>query len=108
MRFYWLFVAFIVLSACGHEPTHTSANSRAPPIPVQTVGVAATEWPSTYEATGTVRAKTTAVISSKLRDTCLKSTLKLGTGFVKGNCWFWLTLAIWTPRKLGPRLLGTR
>jgi len=33
---------------------------------VETVAVAATDWPSTYEATGTVRAKTTATISSKL------------------------------------------
>jgi RND family efflux transporter MFP subunit len=33
---------------------------------VETVAVAETDWPSTYEATGTVRAKTTATISSKL------------------------------------------
>jgi RND family efflux transporter MFP subunit len=33
---------------------------------VETVAAAETDWPSTYEATGTVRAKTTATISSKL------------------------------------------
>src|SRR5258708_12142623 len=33
---------------------------------VETVAVAETDWPSTYEATGTVRARTTATISSKL------------------------------------------
>jgi RND family efflux transporter MFP subunit len=36
------------------------------PIRVDTVAVEETDWPSTYEATGTVRAKTTATISSKL------------------------------------------
>ena len=33
---------------------------------VETVAVAETDWPSSYEATGTVRARTTAAISSKL------------------------------------------
>jgi RND family efflux transporter MFP subunit len=33
---------------------------------VETVAVAETDWPSTYEATGTVRARTTVTISSKL------------------------------------------
>jgi len=33
---------------------------------VQTAAVAAQDWPATYEATGTVRARTTATISSKV------------------------------------------
>ena len=33
---------------------------------VETVAATETDWPSTYEATGTVRARTTATISSKL------------------------------------------
>jgi len=33
---------------------------------VGTAAVAETDWPSSYEATGTVRARTTATISSKL------------------------------------------
>jgi multidrug efflux pump subunit AcrA (membrane-fusion protein) len=33
---------------------------------VETVAVAETDWPSTYEATGTVRARTTATIASRL------------------------------------------
>ncbi|MBZ5608571.1 MAG: efflux RND transporter periplasmic adaptor subunit [Acidobacteriia bacterium] len=36
------------------------------PIRVETVAVTETDWPSTYEATGSIRARTTATISSKL------------------------------------------
>ncbi|MFN0101301.1 MAG: efflux RND transporter periplasmic adaptor subunit [Bryobacteraceae bacterium] len=36
------------------------------PLQVETIAAAQTGWPTTYEATGTVRAKTTTTISSKL------------------------------------------
>jgi len=56
-----------LLSGCGagSEP-HTKAASPAAPVAVQTVTTGAREWPDVYEATGTVRARTAAVLSSKV------------------------------------------
>ena len=57
-------IALLFLAGCGNEPVH--ANRQAVPISVATVTLAETDWQSTYEATGTVRARTTATISAKL------------------------------------------
>jgi RND family efflux transporter MFP subunit len=57
----------IFAAGCGasHE-AQPAASKSAPPIAVQTIAVAQTEWPFIYEASGTVRARTTAQISSRL------------------------------------------
>ncbi len=55
-----------LLVGCGEKPRQTEAAPAGAPAVVQTQTVAAAEWPSSYEATGTVRAKTVAVISSKV------------------------------------------
>jgi membrane fusion protein, multidrug efflux system len=61
-------IPFVIwLAGCGEalrdeEPTASSV----PPVAVSTVTAATEAWPSIYEATGTVRARTTAVISAKL------------------------------------------
>src|SRR5207248_2417542 len=54
------------LAGCGSEPAHRIVSAAAAPMRVEAVAVAETDWPSIYEATGTVRAKTTATIASKL------------------------------------------
>ena len=51
--------------SCGKAPREKSFASSAP-VAVSTVSAANQTWPSTYEATGTVRARTSAVISAKL------------------------------------------
>ncbi len=53
------------LAGCGEAPKVKPITS-SPAVAVATVTVAAESWPSTYEAAGTVRARTTAVISAKL------------------------------------------
>ena len=60
-----LFVTLPLLTSCGGEPPRP-APSNAAPVAVQTVAVATQEWPAVYEATGTVRARTAAVMSSKV------------------------------------------
>jgi multidrug efflux system membrane fusion protein len=55
-----------LLVGCGEKPSRTKASPAGAPVAVQAQTVAAVEWPSTYEATGTVRAKTAAAISSKV------------------------------------------
>lgn len=61
-----LFVAAVLLAGCGSQPRHEESASAGPAVPVSVVSVESVEWPSTYEAIGTVRAKTTAVISSRV------------------------------------------
>jgi len=66
MRPYYALTVLPFLTGCGSEPALKAGGTPVTPMHVETVAVAETDWPSTYEATGTVRAKTTATISSKL------------------------------------------
>ncbi len=60
-----LLVLAAILSGCGRE-SHTRAASTAPPVSVQSATICNQDWSDAYEATGTVRARTAAVISSKV------------------------------------------
>jgi multidrug efflux pump subunit AcrA (membrane-fusion protein) len=66
MRPYYALAALLFLAGCGNEPADDTVGTPVTPMRVETVTIAETDRPSTYEATGTVRAKTTATISSKL------------------------------------------
>jgi multidrug efflux system membrane fusion protein len=56
----------IWLAGCGEAPREKPSGSSVPAVAVSTVTAVTETWPSLYEATGTVRARTSAVISSKL------------------------------------------
>jgi len=58
--------AAIFLAGCGSESQPKTASAAAPAVPVQTATVSLREWPDTYEATGTVRARVATVLSSKV------------------------------------------
>jgi RND family efflux transporter MFP subunit len=66
MRPYYALAALLFLTGCESGRADKTVNTPVTPMRVETVAVAETDWPSTYEATGTIRAKTTATISSKL------------------------------------------
>src|SRR5574342_24962 len=61
-----LMLGSVLLIGCGgsHEPRKAVADGKAP-VAVQVLTVARSEWPAVYEAVGTVKARTTAVVSSK-------------------------------------------
>jgi membrane fusion protein, multidrug efflux system len=59
-------VSAAILSGCGGNETHPMAASNAPAVSVQSATVRSQEWPDEYEATGTVRARTASVLSSKV------------------------------------------
>lgn len=62
-----VFLPILLLAGCGGAPPReTRGESKATPVAVQTVLVSQEELPSIYEATGTVRARTEAAISSKI------------------------------------------
>jgi RND family efflux transporter MFP subunit len=57
----------LFLVACQSDPSHDRKEAVAEAkTAVGAVAVTAAEWPDTYEATGTVRARSTAALSSKL------------------------------------------
>jgi membrane fusion protein, multidrug efflux system len=69
MKFPMLFPALgaILLAACGAKgPNEAKTGARTAPVAVRTFTAQPAEWPSFYEATGTVRARSAAVISSKV------------------------------------------
>ena len=66
MRPYYALAALLLLTGCGSEPALKAVSTPVTRMRVETVAVSETDWPSTYEATGTVRARTTATVSSKL------------------------------------------
>ena len=66
MRSYCALAALLFLAGCGNEPADDTVDTPVTLMRVETVAVAEADWPSMYEATGTVRAKTTAIISSRI------------------------------------------
>ena len=61
-----IFASIAMLSGCGGSESPPKAASNAPAIPVQTAAVSIQQWPDVYQATGTVRARTAAVLSSRV------------------------------------------
>jgi RND family efflux transporter MFP subunit len=58
-------LSLLALLSCGPEPGNVETPP-GKPVAVAAAAVSAREWPTVYEATGSVRARTTAVISSKV------------------------------------------
>jgi len=54
------------LSGCGESPRENRQAALGPAVPVNVVAASERQWPSVYEATGTVRARTTSDIAAKL------------------------------------------
>ena len=59
-------IPLLLLASCGGEPPRRTAQSQAAAVAVQVAAVTIEDWHASYEATGTVRARTTATISSKV------------------------------------------
>jgi len=75
----WLIPFALWLAGCGERPRETNPVGSVQPVSVQTVTVKQVPWPSLYEATGTVRARTSAVIAAKLMGYVREVTRGLAT-----------------------------
>jgi RND family efflux transporter MFP subunit len=84
-----IFVPFVVLlailSGCGGGETHTRAATNTPAISVQSVSVRSQDWPNSYEATGTIRARTAAVLSSKVMAYVRQVSVQVGDRVREGQ-----------------------
>jgi RND family efflux transporter MFP subunit len=74
-----------MLSGCGGSEPQPKAASTQPAIPVQTAAVSIQQWPDVYEATGTVRARTSAVLSSKLMAYVRQVAVQVGNRVQEGQ-----------------------
>jgi RND family efflux transporter MFP subunit len=63
-----LFLISVVVSVtgCGQAPKEKAAAPPASPVAVSTIAAATETWPSVYEATGTVRAQTSATVAARM------------------------------------------
>jgi RND family efflux transporter MFP subunit len=87
MKPYFLFlpVSVLLLTSCGSEPARRAAQPQAPPVAVQVAAVTSQDWPTSYEATGTVRARTTATISSKVMGYVQRINVQVGDHVRQGQ-----------------------
>jgi RND family efflux transporter MFP subunit len=73
-----------LLGGCGGSEPYPKA-ADAPAIPVQAVTVSIQQWPNVYEATGTVRARTAAVLSSKVMAYVRRVAVQVGDRVQEGQ-----------------------
>ena len=68
MRFTFvpILASLAMWSGCGGSESRAQSGRKCPAVPVQLATVSSQQWPDVYEATGTVRARTAAVLSSKV------------------------------------------
>ena len=87
MKPYFLFlpIPLFLLTSCGDEPARRAAQPQAPPVVVRTAVIATEDWPASYEATGTVRARTTATISSKVMGYVQQVNVRVGDHVRQGQ-----------------------
>jgi RND family efflux transporter MFP subunit len=80
-------LACITLVGCREAPPKVEASiGGAPPsAPVNVVTVSTLDWPSTYEAVGTVRARASAVIASKVMGYAREVKVGLGDAVAAGQ-----------------------
>lgn len=78
MRHNWiLFVAAAAAASCGGG-AHETETAPVPAVPVQTVTVTTESLADTFEAGGTVRARTVAVVSSRILSPVLRVLVRPG------------------------------
>lgn len=75
----------LLLAGCGEPPHEARTGESAASFRVQTVPAAAEEWPLVYEATGTVRARTSAVIAAKLMGYVREVKVQIGDRVREGQ-----------------------
>src|SRR6478672_1971862 len=79
-----VFFAVLITACSPHEPARTEA-ARSAPVALKTVEVQEIDWPVTYEAPGTVRARTVATISSRLMGYIRELTVEPGSRVAAGQ-----------------------
>jgi RND family efflux transporter MFP subunit len=80
-----MLASVVVFSGCGGGEPHPKTASTTPAIPVQTATASLQQWPEVYEATGTVRARTAAVVSSRIMASVQQVAVQVGDRVREGQ-----------------------
>jgi len=80
-----LVVATAWLTGCGGSEPQPRAASVPPAIAVEAAAVSAQQWPAVYQATGTVRARTATVLSSKVMAYVREVSVQVGDHVRQGQ-----------------------
>ena len=75
----------LLMTGCAGGDAHPRAAANAPVIAVQSATVTTRQWPDSYEAAGTVRARTAAVISSKVMAYVRQVSVQMGDRVREGQ-----------------------
>ena len=75
----------LALVSCSRPSERPSEVSPASPVSVQTVLVQSEDWPQEYQASGTVRARTSAVLSSRINANVLEVRAREGDTVTAGQ-----------------------
>ena len=78
-------IPFLILAACGKESSPPAKAAPEAPVQVSVASAARLSLPSTYEATGTVRARTSAVVSAKLMGYAKEVRAQVGDRVTEGQ-----------------------
>jgi RND family efflux transporter MFP subunit len=78
-------VPLLLLASCGSEPPRRAAQSQTAPVAVQVAAVTTVDWFASYEATGTVRARTTATTSSHVMGYVQQVSAQVGDHVAEGQ-----------------------
>ena len=82
----WLLMPMSMwLTGCGEGPREKRATPETRAVSVTAVSVTTETWPSLYEATGTVRARTSAPISAKLMGAVREVKVQVGDRVHEGQ-----------------------
>jgi multidrug efflux system membrane fusion protein len=77
--------ATLLLAGCGKEPPAKTEAASLPAVPVQTVTVQPVDWPTTYEAVGTVRARNSAQMAARVMGYVRDMKVKAGDHVAAGQ-----------------------
>jgi len=80
-----LLIPTIFLVACGSEQAASPKAAKPAAIPVSVTTASLQNWPDLYEATGTVRARTTATIASKVMGYVQQVSVQVGDRVREGQ-----------------------
>jgi RND family efflux transporter MFP subunit len=84
-RIYFVLPALAALISCGGEAPKRAGAQDAAPVAVSAVLAQAKDWPAGYEATGTVRARTSGAISSRIMGYVQQVSVQVGDRVRQGQ-----------------------
>lgn len=85
MKTILLLIPGILLVSCGRDEAVRPKPAKAAAIPVRVAAASLQNWPDLYEATGTVRARTTATIASKVMGYVQQVSVQVGDRVREGQ-----------------------